>query len=87
MFTEASKRQCSKCREWKLQVDFYRYGKKTISYCKSCWNSYMMQKYSKEQRAEWERDRNHRIQEEAGCYLKVRNFYPGYRFLKALQEL
>jgi len=32
-----------------------------------------------------ERERYHRIQEEAGCHLKPRDFYPGYCVLKALE--
>lgn len=28
----------------------------------------------------------HRIQEEAGCHMRVNDFYPGFRLLKALME-
>ena len=31
------------------------------------------------------RERYHKIQEEAGCHMKVRVFYPAYRIIKALE--
>ena len=31
-------------------------------------------------------DRYHRIQEMASCYQKINIFYPGYRFIKALEN-
>ena len=37
-----------------------------------------------EQYAGYERERYHRIQEEAGCHQKLRDFYQGYRIIKAL---
>ena len=36
--------------------------------------------------AEYERERYHRIQDEAGCHSKIGTFYPAYRFLKALEN-
>lgn len=33
----------------------------------------------------YERERYHRIQDKAGCYSDIRDFYPGYRILKALE--
>lgn len=37
--------------------------------------------------AEYWRQRYRRIQEEAGCHIKLREFYPGYRLIKALAEM
>lgn len=35
--------------------------------------------------AAYEREGYHKIQDGAGCHWEVRSFYPGYRFLKALE--
>ena len=37
-------------------------------------------------RADYKRERYHRIQEEAGCYWDIQDFYPAYRLLKALED-
>jgi len=35
-------------------------------------------------RREYQMERDHRIQNEAGCHSEVRSFYPAYRFVKSL---
>lgn len=36
-------------------------------------------------RADYYRGWYHRIQDEAGCYMTVRDFFPAYRLLRALE--
>lgn len=81
--------KCIRCGEWKRKDDFYPTClKKSLFWCKECWCAYM-RKYKKEHREQFtkiERNYYHKIQDEAGCHMRPRDFYPGYRVLKALQD-
>jgi len=37
-------------------------------------------------RKDYKRELYHRIQDEAGCHRTVQDFYPAFRFLKALEN-
>lgn len=85
MSTQAYKR-CPRCKGRKPRDAFYwvrsRYDG-LDGYCKVCRESY---RKALGYYADLERERYHRIQDEAGCHWGVRSFYPAYRFLKALEN-
>ena len=89
IFTQASEIRCIKCGLWKPRTDFYESLLSERHYCcRVCWCAHM-RGYKKEHRAQFseiERRYYHRIQDEAGCHLRPRVFFPGYRFLLTLQD-
>lgn len=53
--------------------------KRVYESIKRHWDEYLIRE------AKYNKERYHRIQEEAGCHMRVQDFYPGFRLLKALQ--
>ena len=85
-------KKCSKCGKEKPKTEFYedrRHRGGLYTWCRLCHlivtNAY--KRVNKDLHNKQNRDYYHRIQEEAGVGSDPRYFYPGYRFLKALQEL
>ena len=82
-------KKCPKCGKEKPKTEFFKDWRRKdglYSYCKPCHNAvtYDYKRRNREFATQIERNRYHRIQEEAGCHLKLRNFYPGYRLIRDL---
>ena len=87
---------CSRCRQLKPATAFYGCNAecdKLQNTCIPCdrisHRAYMRRcrERHREKVNKYQRDWEHKIHEEAGCYKMIRTFYPGYRFIKALEEL
>ena len=83
-------KKCSSCRKAKPIVEFFSNAGKLDGLrhnCKTChYTSALRYRQNRlEYYAHLARENYHQIQDEAGCHIKPRDFYPAYRFLKGLE--